>query len=319
MARLGQTYLVDMTSRIIDSRLNWQGKNQNHMFGGVSEKASAESDGDGDIDEPGNVGDEIDGGSANVSESRSKPCFLSQSMHGSKRHLRDLARNAIAIVSEFDGPSLFITATCNPLWPEIQEALLPGQSAFDRPDVVCRVFKHRLAALLANLRVDKYFKGRVIYEISVIEYQHRGLPHAHIVIKLDGVPMAAQPDLASAWVDANITAKMPIITETSTAKDREYAHLVETHMTHKCANAVNGCLDDNNHCKKGYHSNVLIPIKTFDVKGFPKYQRFHEADLKVVPHNRLALLDWGDHLNIEFAGSSKAILYLYKVSLYRYY
>jgi hypothetical protein len=271
------------------------------------------SDGDGDSGEDGNVGGDVDGGIADVPESRSKPSFLSQSVHGSKRHLRDLARNAIAIVSEFNGPTIFTTATCNPLWPEIQEALLPGQSAFDRPDIVCRVFKQRLSALLANLRAGKYFKGRVIYEISVIEYQHRGLPHAHIVMKLDGAPMASQPIEASAWVDANISAKMPIITEASTPEDIAYAELVETHMTHKCANAVNGCLDENNHCKKGYNDNVILPNTIFDIKGFPKYQRFNEADLKVVPHNRLALLDWGGHLNIEYAGSSKAVLYLYKV------
>ena len=35
MARLGQTYLVDMTSRAIDNRLNWQNKSKNHMFGGA--------------------------------------------------------------------------------------------------------------------------------------------------------------------------------------------------------------------------------------------------------------------------------------------
>jgi hypothetical protein len=68
------------------------------------------------------------------------------------------------------------------LWPEIQEMLLPGQSAFDRPDLVDRVFKNKLDALLANIRAGKYFdqfhpngdidiRREVIYEIRVIEYQ----------------------------------------------------------------------------------------------------------------------------------------------------
>ena len=330
MARLGQTYLVDMTSRAIDTRLNWQNKNKAHMFGNVfSDKTSnndvdREHEGDGS---GGGGGDNDGEGGADGHEQsymdssgklKTEPTFLSQSLHGSKRHLKGLARNALAIVSELKAPTFFITATCNPMWPEIQEALLSGQSAFDRPDIVCRVFKQRLSAFLANLRAGKYFNGRIIYEISVIEYQHRGLPHAHIVIKIEGAPTSDEPELASDWVDANLTAKMPIITDASSAEDIKYAQLVVDHMTHKCAKAVNGCLDDNDHCKKGYHSNALLPRTIFDQKGFPKYQRLNEEDLKVVPHHREALLDWEGHLNWEWAGSTKAVLYLYKVSLFRF-
>ena len=38
-------------------------------------------------------------------------------------------------------PDLFITFTCNPKWKEIQENLMPRQTSWDRPDIVCRVFK----------------------------------------------------------------------------------------------------------------------------------------------------------------------------------
>lgn len=42
----------------------------------------------------------------------------------------------------------------------------------DRPDVVCRVFKARLDALLNNLRQGKYFGPHKLgYEVRVIEYQ----------------------------------------------------------------------------------------------------------------------------------------------------
>jgi hypothetical protein len=71
-------------------------------------------------------------------ESNGEESFLSQSFHGSRRHLRTLSTNALTIVSEYNKPTLFVTLTCNPLWPEIQEMLLPGQSAFNRPDIVSR-------------------------------------------------------------------------------------------------------------------------------------------------------------------------------------
>ena len=56
--------------------------------------------------------------------------------------------------------------------------LLPGQTAFDRPDIVTRVFHQRLEAFLSNLRAGKYFGAhKVVYIIRVIEYQHRGKSH----------------------------------------------------------------------------------------------------------------------------------------------
>ena len=52
------------------------------------------------------------------------------------------------------------------------------------------MFKERLNALLHNLRNGKYFgDGRIAYMMWVIEYQHRGLPHAHIVFQMDSQVM----------------------------------------------------------------------------------------------------------------------------------
>jgi len=105
--------------------------------------------------------------------------------------IRSLAKNALALVSEYGRPSLFITLTCNPNWPEILEQLLPGQTAFDRGDIVCQVFYRKLEALLNNIRHGKYFKKKnaiyrfheVEFEVRVIEYQRRGLPHVHLVLR----------------------------------------------------------------------------------------------------------------------------------------
>jgi hypothetical protein len=102
-----------------------------------------------------------DGNIENIADSntstRSTKSYLSQSFHGSRRHLRGLARNALAIVSEKDCPSLFITLTCNSHWPELFEMLPEGQCANDRPDITNRVFKHRLQNYMHNLRAGKYF------------------------------------------------------------------------------------------------------------------------------------------------------------------
>ena len=177
----GQTYFVDQVSRAIDFRLDWQRRNKNLIFGipKTIEDANRKDNEDG---------------------STSERTFLSSSVHGSHRHLKKLAQEGLCVISEYGNPTLFITVTCNHQWPEIQERLLPGQSAFDRPDIVDQVFHQRLEAFLANIRKGVYFGGRVddngkfvkgnhevVYLMHVIEYQRRGLPHAHIVVKLSNL------------------------------------------------------------------------------------------------------------------------------------
>ncbi len=108
--------------------------------------------------------------------------YLPSSVHGSQRHMTALAKNALVLVSESGCPHVFITLTCNPIWPEIVSQLLDGQTAFDRPDVTPAVFKSRLDQMKMNIQNGKYLDGHEpTYTFHVIEYQYRGFPHAHLV------------------------------------------------------------------------------------------------------------------------------------------
>jgi hypothetical protein len=92
-------------------------------------------------------------------------------------------QDAMAICRSFGLPSYFITFTCNPNWPEIQAELIPGQITADRPYLVTRVFRMKLSVLMKDLMKDEVF-GPTVAQIHVIEFQKRGLPHAHILIIL---------------------------------------------------------------------------------------------------------------------------------------
>ena len=94
-----------------------------------------------------------------------------------------LYQDAMAIVRYCGKPDLFITMTCNPFWPDITAELLSHQTAQDRPELVSRVFNLKLKELLYDLKERKFF-GRTVAFIHVIEFQKRGLPHAHILIIL---------------------------------------------------------------------------------------------------------------------------------------
>ncbi len=116
------------------------------------------------------------------------------------------------LVSEYSCPHVFLTLSCNPEWPEIQSQLINGQTAFDRPDVTVPVFKSRLDKFKTNIRNGKYFESReVIYIIHVIEYQYRGLPHAHMVFCLDNahdIGIDNQDNLID-FVSRNLIAELP--------------------------------------------------------------------------------------------------------------
>ena len=53
------------------------------------------------------------------SEAANKKTFLSSSVHGSPRHLRDLSVKGLTLVSEMGIQSLFITLTTNTEWAEV--------------------------------------------------------------------------------------------------------------------------------------------------------------------------------------------------------
>src|SRR3546814_5321206 len=89
----------------------------------------------------------------------------------------------------------------------------------------------------------------VEYEMRVIEFHFRGLPHAHVVMRLGGLP-EADPEALAAWIDQHISASIPSITADMTDEDRNYVELATKHMMHSCNRGENGCLNDQGMCEK---------------------------------------------------------------------
>jgi hypothetical protein len=115
---------------------------------------------------------------------------LPSSFIGSRAWASDHVADSLALCRELGKSSLLVTITTNPSWPEITSQLRAGQTASDIPVIVCRVFRAKLRRALDFIR--KRF-GRLVYMVQVTEFQKRGLPHAHIVLK---VYCMAAPSLA---------------------------------------------------------------------------------------------------------------------------
>lgn len=93
--------------------------------------------------------------------------------------------------------------TCNPDWKEISDKLYVGQRAQDRPDLTSRVFRARLQDLKDQLFKKEIF-GKVDAHVQVIEFQKRGLPHAHMLIILKSEYKITTPDQFDIFVCAEI-------------------------------------------------------------------------------------------------------------------
>ena len=151
-----------------------------------------------------------------------KRIILGSNFVGGPRHLQQVYQDGMAIVRKSGKADLFVTFTCNPNWPEIKENLLPGQTAAQRPDLVARVFELRLKRLLKELTKDNVL-GEVLAHLLTIEWQKRGLPHAHILLIFKALHWLRTVD----EYDSVISAQIPDPVE------NPYLHeLVMKHIVH---------------------------------------------------------------------------------------
>ena len=219
--------------------------------------------------------------------------------------------------------SLFITMTCNPKWAEITSALLPGQTWEDRADVVNRVFRLKLQAFVEDLRSGAFFKDKhgnpwkAKYTMHVIEFQKRGKPHGHIVMRFVG-PEEDMPKSAAA-VDALISARLPVVEKDCTCAPCSAGNkaaclplrkltAVKKHMLHKCAVGVCLSKEEPRVCFRGY-AKAACASTTTDDGGYPQYVR-GVGDEFVVPHNVDMLLKYDCHINVELCSTVWVLKYL---------
>ena len=87
----------------------------------------------------------------------------------------------MALVRVKGKPTFFITMTMDPNCEEVKALLKPGESPYDRPDILNRVYELKRNELLKDLTKGNVF-GVCEGHIAVIEFQKRGAPHCHILI-----------------------------------------------------------------------------------------------------------------------------------------
>ncbi|XP_019181597.1 PREDICTED: uncharacterized protein LOC109176597 [Ipomoea nil] len=223
---------------------------------------------------------------ATIGDDVGRRIILPVSFIGRPRDMKRRYMDAMSLVQRFGKPDLFLTMTCNPNWPEIKELLYYNDEAQNRPDLLARVFRARFEEMKDDILKKKIF-GEVAAYTYVIEFQKRGLPHAHFLLILRGSHKITSPNQCDKIVSAEIPDK----------RVDPYLHsLVARHMIH------GPLLGDDSY--PIYRRRPTI--KTVFVRG-------HELDNRwVVPYNRYLLEKFDCHVNLEICAGIKCVKYIYK-------
>ena len=186
---LFQQYVVDIYCRAEAQRLNYLRHNQNAL------RADAYKD----------LRDAVaDLAADEAAPKLGKRIVLPSSYPGSPRAMQQNYLDAMALVRKYGRPDFFITMTANPMWPEIQQELRPGERSSDRPDLVARVFRLKMASLLDDV-IKKGALGLVLAYAWTVEFQKRGLPHLHLLTIVRPEDKVRAP----ADVDMRVCAELP--------------------------------------------------------------------------------------------------------------
>jgi Helitron helicase-like domain at N-terminus len=295
---LSQVYWVDQFCKIENARLCWLRKNQQKL------RLTTRS----------NIKKAIQNGSQKIGK-----IILPSSHVGSAKYYYQQFLDAMAGVRKYGSPDLFITMTANLQWKEIQENLIEGQQAIDSPMLVNRVFREKLKALKLLLQRKSPF-GRAIAYISVIEFQKRGIPHAHLIVILH--PDQKMCRKTTDELNQFVSAELPDPEIQPNLFDK-----VTTHMVHKPCHLVPApCTKQNSFCKAKY-PKPFQEHTTIDENGFIQYKRrqnniFVEkiysgttvkiTNSNVVPYNPTLLMLFNCHINVEIVSSIASVKYLYK-------
>jgi hypothetical protein len=246
------------------------------------------------------------------------PIEMPASFVGGERSQKQLYQDSMAIVRKYGQPSYFITMACNPDWPEIRRELLPTQRPQDRPDLCSRVFHIKLKAMLHDI-TQRNILGQVIGKVYTIEFQKRGLPHAHclfIVAPQDRPRTAAD-------VDSIVCAEIP-----DQVVDPVLYETVTRAMLHGPCTQNSQCFKANSDvCGKRFPRPFRE--ETFmDAEGYPLYRRRNMPERSfvkvvngvqraydnrhVVPYNPALTRKYNCHINVEIMTGVRAIKYIHK-------
>ncbi|RCV12177.1 hypothetical protein SETIT_2G248800v2 [Setaria italica] len=246
---------------------------------------------------------------------------LVDSLHAGKGQGDAVGKRTVLCTSFIGGPldeasrygklDIFLTMTCNPSWDEIKNKLYPDQTTQDHPDLVTRVFRAKLEELKTRL-MENDILGKVKAYVYVVEFQRRGLRHAHWLLIMKRKYKLMCPEQHDLLVSTELPDKN---------KYSEMYKMVTKHMMHglnpncPCTKGRSSCNNRYPHpfCETTSQGKDSYPIYKRSDNGRKEWIQGHVLDSQwVVPYNTYLLRTFNCHINVEACGSIKYVKYLFK-------
>jgi hypothetical protein len=188
----------------------------------------------------------------------------------------------------------------NPYWLDFQ-ALKRGDGPYSDSTMATIIFRSKLNALMKFIRSGKML-GNVSAFVWRIEYQKRGLPHAHILLwtDYDTSNVAAIEKV----VNVRLPRYSPFPDDHNSTSD--FRTLIQHYQLHKHSKR---CLNPDKSCRYGYPQ----PVAEATVIRRHQYSFARDKDEEnVVPHNPEILAAFRCHHCLETIHSDQCIGYILK-------
>ena len=122
----------------------------------------------------------------------------------------------------------------------------PGETSHERPDLVARVFKKKLTDFLEVIIKGQIF-GEIVAYFGAIEWQKRGLPHAHFLFTLAEEDVPRTPE----DIDKMISAEMPKPNPDDPVQQKLH-DLVKKFMVHGPCDLTSPCHQNDKKVRKNF-------------------------------------------------------------------
>ena len=123
-----------------------------------------------------------------------------------------------------------------------------GETSHERPDLVARVFKKKLTDFLDVIIKGQIF-GMVVAYFGAVEWQKRGLPHAHFLFTLAEEDVPRTPE----DIEKIISAEIPD-PESNDPAQKKLFELVKKYMVHGPCDLTSPCHQNDKKVKMFFSS-----------------------------------------------------------------
>ena len=276
------------------------------------------------------VKDFVDRVSKNEEEVEANLSTMFQNMRGSNQYWFMRCSDVLCMVREYGSSTLFLTLSCAEYDSldistylrkvnNVSSSYSTGRLRTEDPISVSRKFSQKFHDFFNTVVLKGEVLGKVTHHFYKKEYQARGAPHYHILLWIEGDPVAGSDDgdVVLQWIQERITCRIP-----EEASNPELHQLVTKYQFHKC----------NSYCRR--RKRVKDTFITRCRFGFPRQER-DEATLLTVEecmklshrkmynlprskvetrinnYNPLILMLWKANMDLQYVGESSLAIAQY--------